>query len=451
MATAENPIQYPDVLGALTGGQRVNFGVIQCALTLRDDRVAAGRTAEALLLVQNACDQTTDVSIQVRVPEQDAKKRKGRFLTHPTKLVLAIKPGEVGYFTIPIATLPDTALGEYKFSIEIAAQTAEKPTRVRSVEGGGAFTSSMLGSDSRQRYDAISSLRYSTNKPALRNALEAALIVDAPRPALPPELKPQWHTLWSLADAGESFILARYGDLIAATVFPRFKRTLIYAPLLEVTKARFTEGGYDIREAEAAVIAKIMALILEYASPQQHKQSTLIAGIYAVEPVISAARKQPDRALPLPHWIRAYLRLVAQDERALHAIDRLIAGRLYLPLLRDAIEYAFTLVSQTTGQILGEEEEIKIYSNHILDAIEQKGGLDFQHVYLPLIMGGTLINDKILLPGEEQDEQVGHLVSILLDRQHEIAPEDADVLDLVQETIHRVTKIYGNREPTQQG
>lgn len=443
-------IQYPDVLGALTGGIRANIGVIQCALGLRGS-VAAGRAAEVLLVVQNACDQSADVSLQVHVPEQDAKKRKGRFLAHPNKLVLSIKPGEVGYFTVPIAMLPDTAPSEYKFSIDISAQTAEKPRRVRSMEGGSAFTPTTLDVDARQRYDDAAALRYSANRLPLRSALEGSFMVDAPRPTLPPELKPQWHTLWSLADANETFILARYGDLIASRVFPRFKRTLVYAPLLEATKARFAEGGFAIRDAEAAVIAKLMALILEYAAPLQHKQSALLAGVYAIEPLISLARKQPDKPLQLPHWMRAYLKLVARDERALNAIERLLVGRLYLPLLRDAISHAFALVSTTTGQILGEADEIQLYSDQIISAIEKGGGLDFQRVYLPLIMGGTLVNDKILLPGEEQDEQVGHLVSILLDRQHEIAPEDADVLDLVQETIHRVTKIYGHREPSAEG
>ena len=48
-----------------------------------------------------------------------------------------------------------------------------------------------------------------------------------------------------------------------------------------------------------------------------------------------------------------------------------------------------------------------------------------------LAMGGVVINDKVLMPGETQDEKVSFLLPALREREPEIDPKDADVLDRV--------------------
>ena len=49
-------LNYPDILGFITGGPRLNAGVVQIALATRPRVVRAGRPFEAILLIQNACD-----------------------------------------------------------------------------------------------------------------------------------------------------------------------------------------------------------------------------------------------------------------------------------------------------------------------------------------------------------------------------------------------------------
>jgi hypothetical protein len=443
--TTTTTTQLPDVLGALTGGARAHFGVLQAALALRPPTVNAGRVLEAVLLVQNTCDQMVDLSVTLLPPEQDAKKQRGKFVARSPKLVVAVKPGEVGCVLLPVATLLDTAPGEYKLAVEIAVKSPERSRRVREAEGGGSFKPAMLSEAARPRFAELKPLSFSANKPVLRSTLEATFSIIPGRPVLPPELQASWLELWSFVDASDALVLARYAEAILIRGFPRLKRDVVYEPLLETTKARFAAAGFELRPSEAAVIAKLMTLLLEYAAPRENAHGYIAAGKYAIEPLVHSARKNPEAALTLPHWMRVYIRLVAQDERALNALERLVTKQLYLPLLRDAIEHAFALVSQTTGQIMGEQEEITLYSDRVIDCLEAEEGLDFQRVYLPLIMGGVLVNDKMLMVGEQQDYHVQELVTILLDRQHQIAAEDADVLDLAQETIHRVTKVYGNR------
>ena len=50
------------LLGAVTGGERLNLDVVQCALGVRPSSVPAGKPFEAILLLQNASDVNVDVT-----------------------------------------------------------------------------------------------------------------------------------------------------------------------------------------------------------------------------------------------------------------------------------------------------------------------------------------------------------------------------------------------------
>jgi len=163
--TTTTTTQLPDVLGALTGGARAHFGVLQAALALRPPTVNAGRALEAVLLVQNTCDQMVDLSVTLLPPEQDAKKQRGKFVARSPKLVVAVKPGEVGCVLLLVATLRDTAPGDYKLAVEIAVKSPERSRRVREAEGGGSFKPAMLSEAARPRFAELKPLSFSANKP----------------------------------------------------------------------------------------------------------------------------------------------------------------------------------------------------------------------------------------------------------------------------------------------
>jgi hypothetical protein len=443
MSTLPTSSPYPDVLGALTTGARAAFGVLHCALAARPEVVPAGKAFEIVLLAQNTSDANVDLVAALTLPEADARRQKGKFIPPRSKPVIAIKPGEVGCMILPVATLPDAAPGEYRISVDIGVKSPASAGRLRGESG--SFGIGMLSDDGRAHFEGLSGLSFSTTKPRLRSALETTITLGAPRPALPPELKPEWITLWSLADGDDRMVLAHYGELLIARVFPQLKRNIIYPVLMETTLARYEAAGFPLQDAEAALITKMMTIVLEYAAPRERGHGYQAAGKYAIEPLLANARKDPTRKLRLPRWMGTYLRLIARNERAADAVVKLLGTRLYLPLLRDAIEYGFELVGTTSGQIMGDEDDIARYSDSIVRALET-GAMDFERAYLPLIMGGVIIHDKVLMQGEIQDEKVSYLLNALKEREGDIPEKDADVLDLTYNTIQRATKIYGNRE-----
>jgi hypothetical protein len=102
-------INYPDVLGYITGGVRQSFGALHGAVALRPHPVRAGRPFELVVLLQNAGNTPVDVSATVRLPEFDAKRQKGRFAVKGTHVTAQLLAGETGYIALPCLCHAETA------------------------------------------------------------------------------------------------------------------------------------------------------------------------------------------------------------------------------------------------------------------------------------------------------------------------------------------------------
>jgi hypothetical protein len=439
-------IAFPDILSALTRGTLVHIGMAQFALAVRPQPVLASHPFDVILLIQNASDQKTEISAHLHLPDQDAKRQKARFLTPNMRHVVELKPCEAGCIQIQANTLADTAPGDqYKLSVDIAVRSGDKPNRIHRLDGGASVKASTFNDDARAHALELRRLAYSAQKHPLRSTLETTFSVASAPPAPPKQLKAAWVSLWTLADADERLLVAHYSDLLSIQTFPQLKRRAIFGELKAATQARFSEAGFPLQDTESALIAKLMTLIIEYATPKENVHGYQAAGIYAIAPLLARIKQDPHTPVTLPNWFSAFLHLIARDERAASYIAKLAGRQLYYPLLRDAVTYGFALVQQTTGESLGSPVEIAENAHTLVEMLEAGRGLNFQRVYLPLIMAGVLVNDKLLMPGEQQDELVGDLVEVLTDRQDTFTPDDQDVLELTQQTIHRVTKVYGHR------
>ena len=116
---------FPDLLGDVTDGKRVNIGLVQVALAIRPRVIRAGRPFETIMLVQNASDVAVDFMARVRLPDRDAEGKKGRFVCKVDKLVLGLEPAQVGYLVLPVSTLPDTAISaDYAITMDVKMKPA---------------------------------------------------------------------------------------------------------------------------------------------------------------------------------------------------------------------------------------------------------------------------------------------------------------------------------------
>ena len=436
-------VNYPDVLGFLTGGQRSNFGSAQVALAVRPRIVRAGRPFEVLVFVQNASDGAIDVTLTLHLPSVDAKRQHDRFIAQTQRLVVTVKGAEVGYVVLPVTTLPDTAVSDgYRISVEVDVKALEKSSRIRANEGGGKFSIERMSSEAKPALEALKTLTFHTSKP--RSPVEAPVTVMSGSVGKIADFTPGWVRVCKLSDFGDNrLLLHHFGPTIQVNTLPRLKHTLLYQPLLDTTNSRFAEAGYTLKSAEATTIAKLLMLILEYATPRFNAHGNMAARGFDVEALLMRDPLTFTTPPTLPHWFQTFLTLVERDERAFALPTQVVTRYLYEDLLRDAVDFSFDLVGESTGEDLGSAEEKVLYREQLIEALMRKSGLDFNRVYLPLVMGGLLINEQLTIGEENPAELLREMTAAMDVRSRELSDIDQAIFNMTQTILARAGQRYG--------
>ncbi len=434
---------YPDLLGYITGGQHCNVGAAQVAAAVRPRIVHAGRPFEVILLVQSAVEDDIDVTMALRLPGSDAKKQRERFISKTHRLVVTVKGAEVGYIVLPVTTLPDIAVSDgYKIGVEVDVRMLGGSERIRAQEGGGDLDLERLTPETRAEVEALKSLTFQTARQ--RSTINVPVTVMSGTVGKMTDFKPGWVSVCKLDDYHDSrLLLHRYGGTVQVNTLPKLKRSLLLQPLVDTTQTCFAEAGYPLQEPEAYAIAKLMTLVLEYATPRYNAHGNIAARGFDVEALIARDPFSFETPPPLPHWFSGFIGTLERDERAALHPAQVIPRYLYDDLLRDAVDFGFDLVVETTGEDMGSAEERATYREQLIALLKHKSGLDFSRVYLPLVIGGLLINEQVIIK-EENPTELLRAVSAALDaRLSELSEGDRPLVAMIKDVLARTGQRYG--------
>ncbi len=437
--TDSESLQLPDVLGALTGGERCAIGVLQLALGVRPRVARAGRPFEVLLLAQNTVDAPVDLTAVLQLPDG--------FVSRRARIVVGLSPMESGYVTLPVAAMAQTPAGSsYKIAMAVEVRVEGSPPRARPPERGLMLGSDDLSAENADRVEALKGVEFSTAKKFGRNSLETSIDLLSGSIGRIVDYQPGWVSLWTLVDLrDEAALLHRFADLFRFRVLPGLQRAHTLGPLAEETASRFAGAGYPLKPVEALMIAKVMALLLEYAMPKESAHSPIAAGSYNVVPLLSH-----DRHLEAaPRWFHGMIRALARDQRGAFHAASVVQKLLYDELLHDAVLFAFETVSVATGEDLGREADRLHFADRLIDGLKTHEGIDFFNTYLPLVICGIMVNGQISAADENTIETMRLMWTALDERRPESGDHDQALLDLVETTIQRTLETYGfNRRQT---
>lgn len=442
----QDDANYPDILGLITGGARCNLGAVHAALAVRPRVVPAGQPFEVLVLLQNATDAAVDVTASIILPDVDARKERGRFVAKSARLVVGMTAAEAGVIVLPATSLPDTAAGDYRVTVDLEAKPLSKARRIRQPNGGGAVLIDHLPEHGRQQIGTLRELQFSVQKRFGRSALDAPFTLHGVSLAPMIDFKAGWVSLCKLADyADPRPILHRYADTLRAYILPRLKRGETYAPLLTMTEKRFRDAGYPLQPAEAVLIAKLLTLILEYAAPKETAHGYIAAGGYGIQPLIDRDPLTLDAPPTLPRWCSSLLVLMERDPRVIQHPVSVVVNGLYNELLYDAVVHGFDLVAQATGEDLGTPDEVHGYAAGLVSALKVTDQIDFSRAYLPLVIAGVLISDKLPVSKESPAELLSMIAVALEKRRPEISDDIQPIYEIASELIDRTSLKYGFR------
>jgi hypothetical protein len=369
---------YPDVLGAITGGARISMNELQFALGLFPQYAYLKQPLEVILILQNMVDQNMQVRVAVNLPPQDQRGHP-LVVDIPRKmLTLGLRPGEVGVLRMPIVPLPPTTPGtQIPVRVAVRYRTARPGRAVRPPTGGAPPT--ML-SVSPFRLQVLRDVAFSAQAWNQSNEIVTAFFDIAPKtpkkmPDPPADLKPQYEALWTheAMESEQGSVEARVED--AQRVAVGLTRTAVYPALLEAVEERFASRDLPLHPGEAMAIAKLMTYTLD-----------------------EGLTHEPGFSEEDSRWFHTLCQVLAYDE-TVEDWDRgsLAVRYLFEAVLYDAVLLGFALIQSRVKDDLGTREERIEYANRLLMWYAGQIPADWSFVYLPLVMGGVVINELVTL------------------------------------------------------
>ncbi len=361
---------YPDVLGAITGGTRINMDNLQCALGVFPRRTYINQPIEMILILQNMVDQNMQVKVGIQLPTQDKQGEPVVIDTPKKTLSLGLRPGEVGVLRVPIVPHPPTQAGnQFPLRIAVRYRTPAEGRVVRPPTGGAPPSVLSISSFKLQALREVEYAAHTWNQSA---EIITTYFDIAPK-RIPPsnqDLEAQYESLWThedMADEREQ-VLSRIPD--ARRVAGGLTRTQVYRPLLAAVDDRFAERGIPLHPGESAAIAKLMTYALD-----------------------EGLELEPGFQVEESRWFQTLCQVLAHDPYA-EDLDRgeLAVRYLFDAALFDAILLGFGVISPKVKEDLGDSAERIGYANRILSWFAGQGEADLSYVYLPLVLGGVVIN-----------------------------------------------------------
>ncbi|XWX03905.1 hypothetical protein VZO05_15480 [Aggregatilineales bacterium SYSU G02658] len=438
-------VNFPDVLGAITGGARINQGVVQVASALRPRVIMAGRSVEMLLLLQNMSNVEVQIVTELRLPSTDAKKQKGRIIAKSDALAVRLSPGAVGVIVLPLATLPDIAVSAgYPIGMEVkVTPVGSKPQRVRTPDGGEPFEVETLPAEKRELVEDLKKLAWTANGKG--GVVESALTVMSGKVGALPDLQASFTTIWTPVDThADAYLLMLLGDVVYHQVLPALKRPNILPVMQEYTAKRFFNVGYELRPEEIDGIARYFTYLLECAAPGEKQLVDEERARHNLRIYFNSdgTVRQDLHEVRLPHWLRELARVAFQDARVMQLPVKAIGHFAYDGLLRDALHDAFHTVEALLQMELGTAAEHEAYIEVIFDQLREKK-LTFEKLYLPLMMGAIVHGHTVTVRTERPADVLNTLRDVAEQRGVELDEDSRGVQHLVIRLCDIVAQRYG--------
>ena len=398
---------YPDILGYITKDQRLNINVIEAALAVKPTKIQAGSTFEVILLLQNTSDVRVEVTAELKLPSRDAAKKPERFVPYAITFSATLLPAEVGFMCLPVTTRAEIAPSdEYRLGMELNVKPQAKPQRIRhNNEAVNLSYYFNLAESTILNVARLKGLDFSCNNAGLINTIIETTFAVAPKtePIERVDVQPRWERLWSVTDNTDTrFLLEQYHAELQEKIIPLLERIYLFEPMYKSTLRRFAGHGYSLTPNEVHYITKLLVNILEMAHKPPAIRHYDEQEIYYVSKLLGEGWRKDGMPLPLPAWCRSLLSRIASDERILEEPVKSLSTLLYDDLVRDGIQHGFELVHGVLGRELGSRADAQKYADRFTEILRTKQEpLTFEDLYLPLILGGIIVDAEIPLVFEQ--------------------------------------------------
>jgi hypothetical protein len=403
-------IAYPDIIGDfLTTTERFGASGIQYAAYFEPARISPGEMANLYLFLQSTVNVPVKVQFQVTPPTSGGffRAKKSLLELMHTTIALELGPAEAGLLTVPVTTTEHTRNGQLALTIVPKTATQGRGKRIRPQQSKTKLDQNLI--DSPVGLDLVSSLGATYTEKSVKKA-EFPLTVDGTPKVLAraPKLNYRYDKIWDETNL-EHFNSA-IQELNARQVKIRneFEVEKLYVNLYAESVARFADCGLPLRIGEAITMAKILTYSSQYFLSSPKRANGLL----------------------VPIWERAYRE--GADTTDSLSVLRTVG---FNHTVRLAIAVSFGLISKGVGKQYWSLEERQAVANHIADTVDSGQPMDLDFLYLPLLIAGTRIADKVRMRDEDPKHSLALMHAARTKRNMLFADDDMAKADKIYNRI----------------
>jgi hypothetical protein len=370
---------YPDVLGAIAGNIRTSFeSVLQAAVGIFPHSAYLNQPVEVIVLLQSMVDQKVDVKVSLTLPTKSDEGTPVMLTTPKKETAVALGGGDVGVLRMPVvAMLPTEPTQNVPIRVTIqyrsrAGQQVRPPTR-------GAPPSALVVSPFKlQALRDVEWVEHAASLPP--NVTVVSFDINPKRmPATKQALKPTFETLWTKEQMREERrnIMGQVDE--ARLISTGFTREAIFDLLYRAVDDIYALHGLPLHPAETTAITKMLTYTLD-----------------------DYARLDPAFKIEEQRWFQVLCQVLAHDPQvAQWNPGEIVMRYLFEATMYDAILLAFTVIRSRVRANLGDRAERVGYANRVMRWLGNEAPPDLIYIYLPLVLGGVVVNDQVTWQGDD--------------------------------------------------
>jgi hypothetical protein len=393
--------EYPDILGDLVEARnRSEINGVHYVTALRPSAISPGETTQLRFWVQSCWDVPLEVAIMVTLPKQPTPT----FSIIQKRTDVPLEPAEVGEVAIPVACSADTPAANYTISAKVGAKPKTRGLFIRSKQNEGHLADSALSFTTGMGLAASMGLGFKARtQPEQAYSLRVA---GPPQRAPAPNLTPTFLSHWTVDQLPIQGRARQHVNDQRLYLLPQLSRQALFVAFLEESQERLKDAKLSLHMGETIFLAKILTYAVEYFLKLPDGQDAILVPAYSLAYRYDLPTNDP-------------VFLVVRAD--------------YARIARLACSLSFGMVRlQQRREIWNLEEQLAV-TDLIADRVERGGTLPAEFLYLPLILGGLLVADKIKLAGEDLNQSLDLLGKARQQRDHDLAqnPDLVALLDQV--------------------
>ncbi|MEP7291460.1 MAG: hypothetical protein ABI835_06730 [Chloroflexota bacterium] len=369
---------YPDVLGTIAGGLRVSFAdTLQAAVGIFPRSAYLNQPFEVIVILQSMVDQNLDVQVTLQLPRKSPDGAPIRLSTPQKVASMTMSGGAVGILRIPVVALPPSAPAKNVPAVVNIRYRSHGGKQVRLPTRGAPPSVLLVSPFKLQVLRDVEWVDHPLNQPP-ENITVTFEIAPKTLPELQQALKPSYEVLWTQEKMREE--RRNIVNMIdeARVLASSFTRATIYDSLVRAVGDVYGACGLPLHPGEVSAIAKMLTYTLDH--------RTLL---------------DPNYKLEDQRWFQTLCQVLAHDPKIGEwEPGEIVVRYLFESVIYEAILLAFTVIRSRVKSNLGDRAERVNYANRVLLWLGGQAEPDLTYIYLPLALGGVVINHQVTWQGD---------------------------------------------------